>query len=320
MPRFRTIRSWAPPLKLIIAFAAAPAIVAAAGVSTSRFSETCIHVIRFCFATLSDADIFFHWAPMLAVGSPVIFVSIRTAIRLARWHKAMAGLKVRRLRTDDKLYALSAREGLLDIVRIIDSDAPAMTAFTMGLSPSIYISTRLELALSTDELEAVLLHEAHHARNNHPVRALLLAWVGEAFFWLPAVRARVEVQLQRLEFTADEAAARVGRRVVASAMIKTAELAAKSPLCRFATAMHGPSIEQRIRRLVNSGAEADTSVPSRMRTGRTMGVLALLWVMAISSAFTHAEHATAQTGHTGHSGPSGHCHHHHVHKVLHVPS
>lgn len=317
----RLMSSGAPSLKVLVAFAAAPAIVAAAGVSTAWFSETCIHVIRFCFATLANADPFFHWAPMLVVGSPILFVSLRTLVRLWRWHGAIADMNVRRLRAEDHLYGLSVHEGLLNRVRLFDATNPAMLAFTTGLSPRIYISTRLEAALSANELEAVLLHEAHHARNHHPLRGLLLAWVSDAFFWLPAVNVQVQAQLQRFEFSADEAASRVGRKVVASAMIKTAELNSKGPQQPFATAMHGPSIEQRIRRLANSDVRATTIAAPRMRIARTVFILAFLWLTAISSAFTHAEHATGHERHAGApAGHTGHCDHHHVHKVLHVPS
>lgn len=62
-------------------------------------------------------------------------------------------------------------------------------AYCAGLlRPCVWISTGAVTALLPDELEAVLLHEAYHARHRDPLRVLCSAVLQRMFFAFPMVR------------------------------------------------------------------------------------------------------------------------------------
>lgn len=94
-------------------------------------------------------------------------------------------------------------------------------AFCAGLlRPRIYVSTGAVCSLNTDELDAVLAHEAHHARLRDPLRVLIARVLGDALFFLPAVRRLGERYSALAELAADGAAVRArGTQPLASALL-----------------------------------------------------------------------------------------------------
>ncbi|HWP63906.1 MAG TPA: M48 family metalloprotease [Candidatus Binatia bacterium] len=96
-------------------------------------------------------------------------------------------------------------------------------AFVAGAwRPAVFVTTGALDVLTPDELRAVVLHEAHHARSFAPVRAALVeAWrgAGQRAPWLGDLLA---ARLTALEVEADRFALSAGttRRHLASALVR----------------------------------------------------------------------------------------------------
>jgi Peptidase family M48 len=98
---------------------------------------------------------------------------------------------------------------------------PQPRAFCAGyLRPSIYVSDRIVELLGEDELDAVLAHEQQHRRLRDPMRLAYGRVLGDAVFFLPALRPLYHRYADLAEVGADAAAvAEVGRRPVARALL-----------------------------------------------------------------------------------------------------
>jgi len=94
-------------------------------------------------------------------------------------------------------------------------------AFCAGLlRPRVYLSTGAIRALSMEELDAVMAHEAHHARLRDPLRVLIARVLSDALFFLPAVRRLADRYSALAELAADGAAVRArGTQPLASALL-----------------------------------------------------------------------------------------------------
>jgi Zn-dependent protease with chaperone function len=144
-----------------------------------------------------------------SVSLAAVMLTVRAVVRQLR-----AGRRFER-----ELQLLGDVQGLARAY-VVDADEPH--AFCIGLlRPRIYI-TRAALALLDDEeREAVLAHEAHHARRRDPLCLLIARALGDGLFFLPVVRQLAERYAALAELAADEAAAakRGGRRALASALL-----------------------------------------------------------------------------------------------------
>lgn len=94
-------------------------------------------------------------------------------------------------------------------------------AFCAGLlRPRRYLSTGAASSLTADELDAVLAHEAHHARVRDPLRVFVVRVVSDALFFLPAARELADRYADLAEMAADSAAVRTsGAQPLASALL-----------------------------------------------------------------------------------------------------
>jgi Zn-dependent protease with chaperone function len=98
----------------------------------------------------------------------------------------------------------------------------ALRAFCAGLlRPRMYVSSGAIAQLSTEELDAILAHEAHHARLRDPLRVLFARVLGDALFFLPGVRQLGDRYGALAELAADQAAVRAAgdRAPLASALL-----------------------------------------------------------------------------------------------------
>jgi hypothetical protein len=149
---------------------------------------------------------------VLAIGSVALaamFLTVRAVVSQLR-----AG---RRLERDLRL--LGPLAGAVR-AQVIDDDDPR--AFCIGLlRPRIYVSRSALEILGQHEREAVLAHEAHHARRRDPLRLLVARALADGLFFLPALRRLTERYAALAEVAADEAAAgaRGGRPALASALL-----------------------------------------------------------------------------------------------------
>ncbi|MDP9376961.1 MAG: M56 family metallopeptidase [Actinomycetota bacterium] len=90
---------------------------------------------------------------------------------------------------------------------VFADDAP--NAFCAGLlRPRIFVSTGTLETLRRDELDAVLAHEAHHARSRDPLRLLLARTARDGLFFLPGMHDLAERYAALAEVAADGAAVR----------------------------------------------------------------------------------------------------------------
>jgi Zn-dependent protease with chaperone function len=179
------------------------------------------------------------------------------------WALGRAGRTIFRLRDDlsglivdkipEALARLAEEAGLAGQLHLFVS--PAKQAFTAGfLRPRVYLSTSLLEALDREELLAVLFHEAHHLVRRDPSRIFLATILKDAFWYLPVVRALWREFTEAKEKAADDAAARAGEIPLAGALLKLAagnHAAASAQVPAF----HGPSIEERVRRLLAPGTD-----------------------------------------------------------------
>ncbi len=153
-------------------------------------------------------------------------------------------------------------------------------AFTVGLRrPRIMVTKTVVEALTDAELDALLLHEATHARRRDPLRLLVAGFCRDLLFFLPIGHALFRVAVEAQERAADDAAAaRTGAVEVASALLAFLKLAGRASHARLAAAAGGGDPEARIRRLLGAPDAGRSHWTSRARTGLTFVVSAALLV------------------------------------------
>ena len=137
--------------------------------------------------------------------------------------REVAGLP--RLPAPDALVAAARRSGVGEVVCL---DSQAASAFCAGLlRPRVFVTGGMIASLAAEELAAVLVHEAEHARRRDPLRRLAGRAAADVLFWLPLVGWWSRRRLVDAELAADRAAIdRVGRRPLARALRATATPAA----------------------------------------------------------------------------------------------
>lgn len=104
-------------------------------------------------------------------------------------------------------------------VTCVDADPPI--ALCAGLlRPRIFVSRGLVDALSIEELRAVLLHEASHARRRDPLRRAARRALADLLFFVPVVRWWADRRAVLDEVAADRSALAVcGPRALARALL-----------------------------------------------------------------------------------------------------
>ena len=203
----------------------------------------------------------------------------RRAIRHARRHAVVPPRGVGRAAHD------------LGIRRLIVTDLPENLAFSAGLlRPTVVVSSALIDSLEPAPLEAVLAHEAAHAKNRDPLCQVLAHAVGRGLWIAPAARRTAEHQRLRYELAADEyASAWAGRRALAEALLAfhSASESAGAP----AIAGGGTTLGARIDALVPGARPPRTvvepSVVRRSAVGLTLA--ALLVVVVVMSPGTSSD-------------------------------
>lgn len=108
---------------------------------------------------------------------------------------------------------------------VIDDDRPR--AFCAGLlNPRVYVSSGAVASLDDAALDAVLAHEAHHARRRDPLRLAVGRILARALFFVPGLAELARRQQDLAELGADESAMNAapdGRSALARAMLTFSE-------------------------------------------------------------------------------------------------
>jgi hypothetical protein len=155
-------------------------------------------------------------------GDPLFVVEIAGAVVVGAWAVTALVLIWRSAALARNLTGAAVQGSFAGVeCRLIPGSQPR--AFVAGvLRPSVFVTSGALNVLTPEELRAVVLHEAHHARTLAPVRAALVdAWRGaeRPVPWLgPTLAAR----LAAIEIDADRFALSGGatRRRLASALVK----------------------------------------------------------------------------------------------------
>lgn len=120
----------------------------------------------------------------------------------------------------DDLERAAERVGLAGRVAFVDTAESFSFVFGV-LSPRVAVSRGLCLAVSADELCAVLEHERYHVRNFDPLKAILSRVVLTMLFFLPVLHSLGARYATARELAADRhAASRCGRGPLAGALLK----------------------------------------------------------------------------------------------------
>jgi beta-lactamase regulating signal transducer with metallopeptidase domain len=161
-------------------------------------------------------------ATTVVLGASVLAMTARAAWLGAAAARAVAALP--RARPPDVLAGAARRAGIRRLRCLAGSGC---TAFCAGLlRPRVY-ATAAVAALTLAELDAVLSHEAAHARRRDPLRRLLARAAADTMFWLPLLRWWSGRQAEGAELRADQAAVGyAGRQAVASALLAAGEAGA----------------------------------------------------------------------------------------------
>lgn len=148
----------------------------------------------------------------LILGS-VAFAVVALAVRSARRQVQASGRFIAGL---EIVGSAAAGDAI-----VFDDGRPL--AFCAGfLRPRVYVSSATVAALEDDELEAVLAHEAHHARYRDPLRICFARVLSDSLFFLPALRSLADRYADLAELAADAAAVTRSRgdtRPLASALL-----------------------------------------------------------------------------------------------------
>lgn len=221
-------------------------------------------------------EVIFIWTGAVLLSAGLSYGVYRAVRRFIRTRRAVRNLPV------------AGAKGPVVLVR----DGCGKIAFTHGmLRPKIYISTGLIRSLDRDELRVVFRHELHHVRNHDPLKFFMLAFLRDAFFYIPAVRYLAGVIRVKREHRADDsAAASGGHLTLASALVKVARSNTYVPQAHASFLGHGVkgSVEERIRRLVDARTynRHGTPRPRDMAVSLFMtGILALTLLMPLNGRF-----------------------------------
>jgi Zn-dependent protease with chaperone function len=205
--RARTV--WTLQCALGVAAAAVLGLSLAVALRAVTFAAPSATALASACRSFTLPELTFVSVASLALGSLALAVVLRAVRSLLRQLRAS-----RRF-----LRALSIRGPAPGGAVVFDDARPQ--AFCAGLlRPRVYLSTSAAETLSAQELDAVLAHEAHHARLRDPLRVLIARMLSDALVFLPAVRRLGERYGALAELAADSAAIRGhGTEPLASALL-----------------------------------------------------------------------------------------------------
>lgn len=154
----------------------------------------------------------------LVAAASALAIAIRACWLAAISTRALAVLP--RAPIPPSLRAGAHRAGIARLRCLAGTDC---TAFCAGLlRPCVYVTTATS-ALNSRELDAVLAHEAAHARRRDPLRRLFTRATADVLFWFPLLRWWLHRHVENAEVHADKAAINhAGRSALAAALLAAA--------------------------------------------------------------------------------------------------
>jgi Zn-dependent protease with chaperone function len=154
------------------------------------------------------------------------------------------------------------------------------TAFCAGaLKPKVYVSRGLIDALRSEELDAVLLHEAHHVSRLDPLRRAATRSLADTAFFVPLVRWWADRQVESSELAADRAVlGHLGPKALAGAL-----WVAGQPPAGLASAGFAGAADLRAAQLLGE----TTPTPRPPASVLTASAMGLLMSVALTSCLLH---------------------------------
>ncbi len=221
----------------------------------------CETIFSVCLLSPTMAGAIMPWVGMGMVGVGFLMASLRALRAFYLKRRFLKGLVPISLKEFPLLEKLSKTNG---ITIIPFEDGAIKTAFTMGLiHPVVYVSGGLTEELDEEELRAVLFHELYHARKRDPLRAFLLTFIKDMFFFLPLGGYLLERFFVAKELAADEGAVSMSASpfALAGALVKL--LRVKSTPLSFAIPIvdRRALVERRVKELLEPGS-GKTSLPA----------------------------------------------------------
>lgn len=259
------------------------------------------HIGALCLIALHELLSPAHHLLHVLVAAGFVWAIGETAKKALHTRRVLAGLPVRRLAHAE--IALATRSGL-DAHEVLVIAGLPIPAFTAGpwLRPRVYVAEALmvgEDSLSTEEVVAVLAHEAAHVRRRDPMRFLALRLMARALFWVPALRAIAEDIADEAEIIADDAASAVtGPLTVASALVKLGGWKVPESSLTVVAFLRRDLLDRRVRRLVGEEYR-----PQGRLSGASVVVAALALTVSTLSGVVDVHDLPNAPGH-----PSSHQH------------
>lgn len=201
----------------------------------------------------------------------------------------------RRLAEHVERYRIAPTAATPPGVEVVDHDEPF--AFTFGLGgPRVAVSRGLVEQLSSDELEAVVLHERYHVRARDPLKLVVARVAARTCFFLPTVGHLVDRYLAGRELAADRRSLRdLGRPALAGALFKVVAGPDWDEL-ETAAAMVGPELlAVRVDQLETGTESAPPPLP-RVSIALSAFVLAVLGGIATAGALQGGLSMAASSG------------------------
>ena len=214
----------------------------------------CETVFSMCLLSPTMAGAIMPWVGMGVVGVGFLIASLRALRAFYLKRRFLKGLVPISLKKFPFLKKLSKTSG---ITIIPFKDRTIKTAFTMGLiHPVVYVSGGLTEELDEEELRAVLFHELYHAKKRDPLKAFLLTFIKDMFFFLPLGGYLLERFFVAKELAADEGAVAMSANpfALAGAIVKL--LKAKNTHLSFAIPVvdRKALVERRVKELLEPGS------------------------------------------------------------------
>lgn len=240
-----------------------------------------------------------HW--LLYAG--LAFVVLERGRVLWRHGQVMHALPKARARAETIVGRAATAAGLR-VGQVWTVRGLPVPAFTTGwLTPRVIVAADLPERLTSEELTAVLAHEAVHLRRRDPLRLFALRTLASTLFWLPVLR-RVAADLEdEVEITADDEVALGLALPLASALLKLGA-GTERPVAATVGFHRADLLPRRIRRLAGEDAVAVSHTSTGSLLAATAALL-LTWTSGVmvlhplSDPSLHAAHGPAHCDHPG---------------------
>lgn len=239
---------------------------------------------------LVGLDVWLHWIARLLLITGIVNIVVRRLGPVFRFHRVVRDPEIRSPRPGTDLHRLATRYGCLGSVQVLPR-RHGPVAFTAGmLKPRIYVSHQIIEALNAWELELLLVHEIHHCRSNDPARSLIITLLADLFWWLPIVKILEDRVMAKIEFGADDAAAKLDSAGLAGTILKVAGMGAPRLSPQAVSFSPKARVVERVRRLLREDHAERVSLMTVRSTRSTILVLLAFWTLGFTAYGTHNAH------------------------------